>query len=108
MTDYSQWGGQNAKLLGELLAVIHGDGGHYQNEHGTEKAVEDARSEWYKLKADNERLRDLVKRLVDVNSPWDEEDGVSPVVCFYCGHEWQTHYDDCPFIEARAALEGGE
>lgn len=28
--------------LGELLAVIHGDGGHYQSEHGTEKATEDA------------------------------------------------------------------
>lgn len=29
-------------LLGELLAVIHGDGGHYQNEHGTWLAVRDA------------------------------------------------------------------
>jgi hypothetical protein len=29
-------------LLGELLAVIHGDGGHYQEEHGSEKAEQDA------------------------------------------------------------------
>lgn len=28
--------------LGELLATIHRDGGHYQIEHGTEKAVRDA------------------------------------------------------------------
>ena len=28
--------------IGELLAVIHGDGGHYQSEHGTLKAVQDA------------------------------------------------------------------
>lgn len=28
--------------LGNLLAVIHGDGGHYQDEHGTAKAVADA------------------------------------------------------------------
>jgi hypothetical protein len=30
------------KYLGELLAVIHRDGGHYQTKHGTEKAVLDA------------------------------------------------------------------
>ncbi len=30
------------KWLGELLAVIHCDGGHYRSEHGTEKAVKDA------------------------------------------------------------------
>ncbi len=28
--------------LGDLLAVIHRDGGNYQAEHGTAKAVEDA------------------------------------------------------------------
>ena len=28
--------------LGHLLARIHGDGGHYQNTHGTAKAVADA------------------------------------------------------------------
>lgn len=32
----------DAKHLGNLLAVIHGDGGHYQDEHGTAKAVADA------------------------------------------------------------------
>lgn len=30
------------KHLGNLLARIHGDGGHYQDEHGTDKAVEEA------------------------------------------------------------------
>ena len=29
-------------LLSSLLAVIHRDGGHYEDKHGTEKAVEDA------------------------------------------------------------------
>lgn len=28
--------------IGELLAVMHGDGGHYQSKHGTNKAVKDA------------------------------------------------------------------
>ncbi|MFN8681249.1 hypothetical protein ACDP63_08860 [Paracoccus sp. P2] len=32
----------NAKWLGELLAVIHRDGGHYQSQHGDEKAVDEA------------------------------------------------------------------
>lgn len=31
-----------AYWLGELLAVIHCDGGHYQAEHGTAKATNDA------------------------------------------------------------------
>lgn len=30
------------KMLGDLLARIHGDGGHYAAEHGIEKAVADA------------------------------------------------------------------
>lgn len=34
------------KLLGELLAVIHRDGGHYREQHGTAKAVEDAIAKW--------------------------------------------------------------
>jgi hypothetical protein len=31
-----------AALLGELLAVIHRDGGQYAIQHGTEKATQDA------------------------------------------------------------------
>lgn len=34
--------GEAEKALGNLLAVIHRDGGHYQAEHGTEKAAKDA------------------------------------------------------------------
>lgn len=30
------------EAVGELLAIIHGDGGHYQAEHGVEKAAQDA------------------------------------------------------------------
>jgi hypothetical protein len=35
-----------AHWLGELLAVIHGDGGHYQDKHGDAKATEDAIAKW--------------------------------------------------------------
>ena len=34
MTDY--------QMLGDLLAIIHRDGGDYKAQHGTQKAVEDA------------------------------------------------------------------
>ena len=40
-----EWAGGAAQLssqLGNLLAVIHRDGGHYESEHGTEKACADA------------------------------------------------------------------
>lgn len=39
----------DAKWLGELLAIIHRDGGHYQAQHGTEKAVNDAHLLWADL-----------------------------------------------------------
>lgn len=32
--------------LGDLLAVIHGDGGHYMHDHGIEKAIADAESRY--------------------------------------------------------------
>ena len=35
---------QLRQRVGDLLAVIHRDGGHYQIEHGEEKAIEDAKS----------------------------------------------------------------
>jgi len=41
----NEWAGGAARLssqLGNLLAVIHRDGGHYEAEHGTEKACADA------------------------------------------------------------------
>jgi hypothetical protein len=40
---------QEQRVLGGLLAIIHGDGGHYQAEHGTAKAVEDAITKWNAL-----------------------------------------------------------
>lgn len=55
--------------LGELLAVLHGDGGHYEAEHGTDKAVADAMVKFYDRikRADAEQfaLRERVKALAD-------------------------------------------
>lgn len=57
-----------AKLtgLGDLLAVIHRDGGHYQAEHGTAKAIEDAIAAVHSLRAQVcavDELAMLVRRL---------------------------------------------
>lgn len=44
-TERDEWIACHAQLyrkLGNLLAVIHRDGGHYESEHGTEKACADA------------------------------------------------------------------
>ncbi|MBZ9807641.1 hypothetical protein [Mesorhizobium sp. ESP-6-2] len=54
----------NGRWLGEVLAVIHRDGGHYQALHGDEKAVADAMEAVAALRTENESLkgeRDLFK-----------------------------------------------
>lgn len=38
-------------ILSNMLAVMHGDGGHYEGEHGTPKAAADALAEFVWLKA---------------------------------------------------------
>lgn len=45
------------KALGNLLAVIHRDGGHYLAEHGLEKAVEDAMAKWAEMRKALDELR---------------------------------------------------
>jgi hypothetical protein len=52
----------DSKALGELLAVIHRDGGHYQEEKGTTKAVEDAHAVWAGLLDERDDARAAAKR----------------------------------------------
>lgn len=40
---------EKAKWFGELMAIIHRDGGHYLAEHGTEKSAKDAIARYYDL-----------------------------------------------------------
>jgi hypothetical protein len=47
-----------ARLFGELMAVIHRDGGHYLGEHGPQKAYDDAVAKWCAAQA----LREGVPR----------------------------------------------
>lgn len=61
--------------LGNILAVLHGDGGHYEAEHGTDKAVADALTRFYsnimaadsKIDAKDERIKVLEDALRHVN-----------------------------------------
>ena len=45
--------------LFNLLAVIHGDGGHYVARHGLEKAVEDAKQVINRLKQIEDKALDM-------------------------------------------------
>jgi hypothetical protein len=47
---------QLRELLGNLLARIHGDGGHYQAEHGTEQAAKDAEAKIIRWAASHDVL----------------------------------------------------
>jgi hypothetical protein len=59
--------------LGNLLAVIHGDGGHYQGEHGTDKAVSDAMLIVSRLTAERDALKAENEKLVDTLSDWSDQ-----------------------------------
>ena len=60
---------------GELLAVIHRDGGHYLTEHGLEKAVRDAIESVVHDRAENESLKmanEQMKAFWKKNNTWDD------------------------------------
>ena len=80
-------------LLGEVLAVLNRDGGHYQTKHGAGRAaIEGIRSHYQMLatigalQAENARLRDALneacdwlKRLQEEYDPTDTEDGIADI-----------------------------
>ena len=49
--------------LGEILAVIHRDGGHYTGEHGISKSVADAHATWAAVVRERDEARAEVERL---------------------------------------------
>lgn len=49
--------------MGNLLAVLHGDGGHHQQEVGTKQAIEDAINKHHDLQADLAEARGGLDRL---------------------------------------------
>lgn len=51
---------ETKRAVGDLLAVIHGDGGHYIAEHGVKKACADAVSKWHGLRDKLDNAQDLL------------------------------------------------
>lgn len=65
------------KWLGELLAIIHCDGGHHQQAVGSEQAVNDAHGKWTALVAEVERLRGhITAMLKDFDALVADSEGV--------------------------------
>lgn len=60
--------------MSNILAVIHGDGGHYEEEHGTEKATRDAIDKFYKKCNEIEELKLLFNNMIGEIS--EEFDGL--------------------------------
>jgi len=67
------------RLLGNLLAVIHGDGGHYQNEHGSFKATEDAIVAINSLKIDRDALAKDAQRYRRLRQADPDSSEVAPM-----------------------------
>jgi len=62
------------KELSNILAVIHGDGGHYEDEHGIEKATKDAIEKFYSKCNEIEELKYFFNDFV--SELYEELDGL--------------------------------
>lgn len=60
--------------LGELLAMIHGDGGHYRAEHGDAKATLDAIAKYSAMRSQDEPTPDPAETR-DMWVSWSDQDG---------------------------------
>jgi hypothetical protein len=75
--------------LGEILAIIHRDGGHYTGEHGISKSVADAHATWAAVMAERDALlvrvdclRGAIRKLL-----------LSRDASWAGGHDWQEAVD---------------
>jgi hypothetical protein len=56
------------KMLGELLAIIHCDGGHFEEAHGTQAAFDAAVLELAYLHNDSMEIMEIRKASADAGS----------------------------------------
>lgn len=61
---------ETERHLGEILANIHSDGGHYQSDHGTAKAVADAHEKITQMRVEIDKAEAALQRVVDAT--WNE------------------------------------
>ncbi len=73
--------------LGNLLAIIHRDGGHYQQQHGTKKAVDDAHAEWGRLITLAESVPTLTLHLSQLA---EERDGLREALTLVATGIWRN------------------
>ena len=52
--------------LGEILAIIHRDGGHYTGEHGISKSVADAHATWAAMVRERDEARHRARRACQI------------------------------------------
>jgi hypothetical protein len=50
------------KYAGNLLAVIHGDGGHYTDKHGWKKSTDDAKDKYYAMQKFINKTYDIIHK----------------------------------------------
>jgi hypothetical protein len=75
--DYQSQRDEARAELGEILAVIHRDGGHHTGEHGISKSVADAHATWAAVVRDRDEARDeLAKTSADFRDVWESRDKV--------------------------------
>lgn len=55
---------QASQQLGDILAIIHRDGGHHTADVGIEQSVKDAHIKWANLMTENERLRAALREII--------------------------------------------
>jgi uncharacterized protein YodC (DUF2158 family) len=103
-------------MLLNLLAVIHRDGGHYQAEHGTRKAVEDACKEWQRLillveKARLTEPKQSLSQLRPLAEAGEVPEGCVRVTGWLEDEDWilgsftnkkDTHFADIQLLAAKA------
>ena len=81
--------------LGNLLAVLHGDGGHHQGQYGTEKAVKDAMVQHYARLKEIARLtteRDLYREELERVLVEYQHERVRIDLCGERGGPQEAHY----------------
>lgn len=96
---------EEVEYAGNLLAIIHGDGGHYISDHGWKKAVDDAMTKWYDANARIAKLEAAMRELEWCGTTDDDE---ADSFCPFCmAYEDEMHFAGCRYVAIIApALRG--
>jgi hypothetical protein len=103
---------ESNRLLGDLLAVLHGDGGQHTGDVGIARSVEEATARYYEMKAENERLRDCERIAWLLKRTALQEDGLSltyyPTGLWVLNSRTWMEEDGWKYSDARTLTAGKE